>query len=92
MSYASSWILLQLIIIPQPQPHYGFLALNKHRRMVFEEKVRVGFWKRIVAHIHLLMTVKRKHVTVKHMSYKNSSETILIRTDDSQTKGVSSVE
>lgn len=37
VSYASSWILLQLIIIPQPQPHYGFLALNKHRKMVLED-------------------------------------------------------
>lgn len=44
MSYASSWILLQFIIIPQPQPHYGLRALNKQRKMVFEEDVTVGFW------------------------------------------------
>ena len=48
MSYASSWILLQLIIIPQPQPHYGLLALNKHRRMVVEGKSESrGCWKLI---------------------------------------------
>lgn len=47
MSYASSWILLQLIIIPQPQPYYDLLALNKHRRMVVEEKMRVWLWKLI---------------------------------------------
>lgn len=42
MSYASSWILLHLIIIPQPRPHYGFLELNKHRGMVVKENEGVG--------------------------------------------------
>lgn len=53
MSYASSWILLQLIIIPQPQPHYGLLAQNKHRKMVVEENARVGLWRCEKANTHI---------------------------------------
>lgn len=67
MSYASSRILLQLIIIPQPQSHYGLLALNKQRRMVVEVKVRV----RVSIHTFSLMTVKRKHV--KHINWKHET-------------------
>lgn len=69
MSYASSWILLQLIIIPQPQHHYGLLALNKHRRMVVKVKVRV----RVSTHTFSDDSQKDvssiKHETVEHISY-----------------------